>query len=79
MTEVKPGIYKHFKGKEYEVIGVGRNTEDPSEESVVYRALYNHPEFGDRVLWFRPKSMFLETKVLDDGTEIPRFEFVRER
>ena len=52
--ELKLGKYKHFKGKEYEVIGIAKNSET-LEEFVVYRALYG--EYG---LWVRPLSMFLE-------------------
>jgi cyclomaltodextrinase / maltogenic alpha-amylase / neopullulanase len=49
------GKYKHYKGNEYEVIGIARHSEN-LEELVVYRQLY-----GDFELWVRPKSMFFET------------------
>ena len=48
MDEIKPGKYRHFKGNEYEVIGVARHSEDLSP-MVVYRALY-----GEGGLWVRP-------------------------
>ena len=51
---VKLGKYRHFKGMEYEVVGVARHSET-LEEMVVYRALY-----GEGSLWVRPLSMFLE-------------------
>ena len=52
MESIKPGRYRHFKGKEYEVLGVARHSET-EEELVVYRALY-----GDFGLWVRPVSMW---------------------
>jgi hypothetical protein len=66
---VKLGKYRHFKGKEYEVIGVAKHSET-QEELVVYRALY-----GEHQLWVRPLSMFEETVVVD-GIKKPRFEFI---
>ena len=63
---ITPGRYRHYKGHDYEVIGVARHSE--TEESfVVYRALY-----GDRGLWVRPAAMFLDT-VTVDGRSVPRF------
>ncbi|MDE1856268.1 MAG: DUF1653 domain-containing protein [Candidatus Micrarchaeota archaeon] len=75
--EVKIGKYRHYKGNLYEVVGVARNSENPEEGFVVYRALYNSEEFGDRALWVRPKSMFLESVSLD-GKNVPRFSYVGE-
>ena len=66
---LKPGRYKHFKGKEYEVIGVARDSET-MEEMVVYRALY-----GEQGLWVRPITMFTE-RVTRDGVTVARFEYV---
>lgn len=66
MKIVKPGIYRHYKGQLYEVIGTARHSET-EEEMVVYRALYG--EYG---LWVRPVSMFVESVVFHDET-IPRF------
>lgn len=75
MDELKVGYYQHSKsGKFYEVIGIARNSENPDEEMVVYRALYNDPKFGSNTLWVRPKKMFLETIVLNEK-EVPRFKF----
>lgn len=64
------GRYRHFKGKEYEVIGLARHTET-LEQLVVYRQLY-----GDYALWVRPVSMFLET-ITRDGKTFFRFEEIK--
>ena len=72
MTKIQNGIYEHYKGKRYEVIGTARHSET-QEELVVYKALYI-TEFGEDSLWVRPLSMFIETVTLD-GKEIPRFRF----
>jgi hypothetical protein len=69
MTAIPTGRYRHYKGKEYSVLGVARHSET-QEELVVYRQ-----EYGDRGLWVRPARMFLET-VLLDGKEVPRFDYV---
>lgn len=66
---VPVGRYRHFKGGEYEVLGVARHSET-DERLVVYRPLY-----GDGDLWVRPVAMFLET-VEHDGRTVPRFERV---
>jgi hypothetical protein len=66
---IETGLYKHYKGKLYEVIGTARHSES-LEELVVYKATYQ-PE-GEN-LWVRPAAMFMET-VTVDGTEKKRFE-----
>lgn len=76
MKKIEPGIYKHFKGNLYEVIGTAHHTET-LEEVVVYRALYDSAEFGKNALWIRPVKMFLET-VQKNGKTIPRFKFISE-
>lgn len=63
---INPGRYRHYKGMDYEVIGVARHSET-EEELVVYRCLY-----GDYSLWVRPLSMFRET-VNVAGEQVPRF------
>ena len=70
--EIQPGRYRHFKGGEYEVIGVARHSET-MEELVVYRALY-----GERGLWVRPAAMWNEW-VERDGYAGPRFIPLEER
>jgi hypothetical protein len=70
-ASLRPGRYRHFKGGEYEVLGVARHSEG-LEDMVVYRPLYN-----DTGLWVRPLSMFTET-VERDGKTQPRFTFLGE-
>jgi hypothetical protein len=67
----RPGRYRHYKGKEYRVLGVARHSET-LEELVVYQLLY-----GDFGWWVRPKQMFLETVTIE-GRTMPRFAFVSE-
>ena len=67
--KIVPGRYRHFKGNEYEVIGLARHSET-TEEMVVYRALY-----GDGGLWVRPAGMWNET-VERDGKTYQRFTLV---
>ncbi len=71
MEEIKLGKYRHYKGNEYEVIGVARHSET-LENMVVYRALY-----GEKALWVRPASMWNET-VVRDGKEFKRFVYIGE-
>lgn len=68
MEEVSPGIYRHYKGKLYEVIGIARHSET-LEKLVVYKACYQNE--GEN-LWIRPLSMFGE-KVMAEGRETERF------
>ena len=66
MVAITPGRYRHYKGNEYTVLGIARHSET-LEELVVYRQ-----EYGDRGLWVRPLSMFVE--VVDVGDRrTPRF------
>tara|TARA_R110001592_G_scaffold6898_3_gene38065 strand:+ start:1871 stop:2083 length:213 start_codon:yes stop_codon:yes gene_type:complete len=68
---LKTGIYRHYKDKLYQVIGVARHSET-EEEHVVYRPLY-----GERGLWIRPLSMFDET-IEQDGVKVKRFTFIED-
>lgn len=67
---LKLGKYRHYKGNEYEVIGLAKHSET-LEELVVYRALY-----GERGLWVRSLAMFTEEVVID-GKNIPRFRYMK--
>ncbi|MBB3168810.1 DUF1653 domain-containing protein [Simiduia aestuariiviva] len=66
---IKPGIYRHYKGQEYQVYGVVRHSET-EEWLVVYRCLY-----GDFSWWSRPLDMFSE-QVEVAGESVARFEFI---
>jgi len=66
--EIKLGKYKHFKGGEYEVLGVAKHSET-EEEFVAYKSLQ------DGELWVRPVKMFLE-EVEFSGKKIPRFKYI---
>lgn len=68
---IQPGRYRHYKGNDYEVMGVAKHSET-EEEVVVHRALY-----GEKGLWVRPLVMFLDTVVVE-GRPQPRFQFVAE-
>lgn len=68
---INPGIYRHYKGKLYEVIGLVRHSET-LEEMILYKALYNG-KFGKNSLWVRPARMFSEMVEID-GKQVPRFE-----
>ncbi len=68
---IKPGRYRHYKGKDYEVLGVARHSET-EEAYVVYRQLY-----GEGGLWIRPMTMFSES--VSVGNElVPRFRRLEE-
>jgi hypothetical protein len=60
------GRYRHYKGGEYEVLGVVRHSET-LEPMVLYRALY-----GEQGLWVRPHAMFFQS-IEADGVRQPRF------
>ncbi len=69
-TKVEKGIYRHFKGNEYEVIDIGYDCET-LEELVIYKALY-----GDGKIWVRPKIDFLGI-VYRDNKFMKRFQFIK--
>ena len=70
---MKTGIYKHYKGNFYRLIGVANHSET-LEKMVVYQALYDEKE-----LWVRPLSMWNEEVNLKDGTKVKRFTLVEEK
>lgn len=69
---IKPGIYKHYKGKEYKVIGAAKHSET-LEDLVLYEPLYE----SISKYWVRPLAMFLE-EVEVDGKKVTRFTFIKE-
>ena len=69
---VKPGIYQHYKGPEYQVLDIVTHSET-GEQLVLYRPLY-----GEGKLWVRPLEMFTE-EVSVAGQRLPRFEYLREK
>lgn len=66
--KISKGIYKHYKGKKYKVLGVAKHSET-LEDLVVYKALYEN-ELSK--LWVRPLDMFNE-QVEIDGKLVKRF------
>ncbi len=66
---MQKGVYQHYKGNMYEVVGIAKHSET-EEDYVVYRALY-----GEGKLWIRPKDMFIEI-VTVGGKLVPRFELI---
>ena len=71
MDEIRPGRYRHFKGGEYQVLGVAKHSETLAP-MVVYRALY-----GEGGLWVRPAAMWNET-VERGGQTFRRFTYIGE-
>lgn len=69
--ELKLGKYRHFKGMEYELLGIANHSET-LEPMVVYKALY-----GSRELWVRPAAMWNEI-VEKDGYTGPRFSYIED-
>ena len=68
-NEIRLGRYRHYKSKEYTVLGTARHSET-DEMMVLYR-----PEYGERNLWVRPQTMFFENGTVS-GFCIPRFEYL---
>lgn len=66
------GIYKHYKGNKYKVLGIAKHSET-LEEMVVYQALY-----GDKGIWVRPLTMWSE-EVSVDGKKFLRFMLTEEK
>lgn len=76
-TEVIPGRhYRHYKGDEYELVGVAHHSET-LEEMIVYRGFYDSPEFGPNPIWARPRAIFVDSVELE-GKRVPRFQLLDE-
>lgn len=71
LPNTPPGRYRHYKGGEYEVIGVARHSET-LEPLVVYRPIYSQTGW-----WLRPHAMFFESVTIDSVSRA-RFEWVGE-
>ncbi len=71
---IKKGIYRHYKGGLYEVLGVAVHSET-LEELVLYKSLYDSDKYPKGTVWARPKEMFLD--YIDKGEKkLKRFEFL---
>ncbi|MBL4585124.1 MAG: DUF1653 domain-containing protein [Pseudomonadales bacterium] len=68
---IQTGLYQHFKGNRYEVLGVVKHSET-QEDHVLYKALY-----GEGGLWIRPLDMFVET-IEREGKRFKRFQFIED-
>ena len=71
MNPIQLGVYRHYKGNEYEVVGFAKHSET-LEDMVIYKALY-----GERGIWTRPFSMW-NNPVEVDGKTVKRFEYIGE-
>lgn len=69
MSKIKLGIYQHYKGNKYKVLGVATHSEN-LEELVIYQDSNNKKK-----IWARPKKMFCE-KVKVNGKKVPRFKYI---
>ena len=69
LPQIELGRYRHYKGGEYEVVGVVRHSES-LEPMVLYRPLY-----GSSGMWVRPFAMFMEHVEHEDRRQ-PRFGLV---
>ncbi len=68
MNPIPLGVYRHYKGNEYEVVGFAKHSET-LEDMVIYKALY-----GEGGMWVRPLSMW-ENHIEVDGKTVKRFEY----
>ena len=75
MNILELGTYKHYKGKEYEVIGIAKHSKT-LKDLVVYKALHDSQEFGNNALWVRPLSVFISDVSLG-GKKVKRFTQIK--
>ena len=75
---IKLGIYEHYKGNRYEVIGLAHHTETKSP-MVLYKALYDVPDlaeiYGEPIIFVRPYDMFIESITINNE-KVPRFRYI---
>lgn len=76
MATIKTGIYEHYSGKRYEVLGLAKHSETLSD-MVVYKPLYESDKEFENYLWVRPMKMFLG-KAKVKGKLVQRFKFIKE-
>lgn len=76
MKKIKKGLYRHYKGNDYEVLGTAKHSES-LDDLVVYKALYENKDFGKNSLWARPYVMFHENVIIDNKPH-PRFRFIED-
>ena len=69
---IKLGVYRHYRGRQYRVIGIARHSET-LESLVIYEPLHQN----ETKFWARPEKMFLE-EVKVEGRIVPRFEFIED-
>ncbi len=74
---ITPGIYKHYKGHNYQVFGEARDSET-GEVYILYKPLYEIPDADPEQLVVRPKEMFLEEVEIGDQL-VPRFSLIEEK
>lgn len=67
---IKIGLYQHYKGNYYRLLGIGRHSET-LEEFVIYHAVD-----GNQELWIRPLDMFCENVQMEGNIEMPRFSYI---
>lgn len=70
MSAIPLGVYSHYKGNQYEVVGFAKHSET-LEDMVIYKALY-----GERKMWVRPLSMW-DNQIEVDGKTVKRFEYLQ--
>tara|TARA_B100001989_G_C24086499_1_gene244969 strand:- start:94 stop:342 length:249 start_codon:yes stop_codon:yes gene_type:complete len=79
MINLPNGIYQHYKGQHYEVIGLAHHTET-KKPMVLYKALYPLPEleqqYGNTVIFTRPYDLFIESVIIKNK-KVPRFKLIK--
>lgn len=77
MGKIRPGVYRHYKGKYYDVYGEAISAGNEDSGTEVFAVIYR-PQYGDkRLIYYRLKTEFMES-VTVEGETMPRFVFVRD-